>query len=280
MKIDAHQHFWHPSRGDYDWMPKDNPTLYRAYGPSDLAPALKAHGIDGTVLVQAAATVHETEYMLGLADASPTIKGVVGWIDFEDHQHLTHLKRLAQHPKFLGVRPMIQDIPDVDWMLRRDVQWAFEAIVDLDLSFDALGFPLHLPNFLTLVTRYPKMRVVYDHCMKPQIRDHRAGKDAFTTWADGMSRLAQETSGFCKLSGLITEANAGWTIDDIRPFADHVIRAFGAERVMWGSDWPVCRLQAEYSDWHDLAQQLTAGLAATQRADIFGQSAARFYRLD
>lgn len=280
MKIDAHQHFWQPSRGDYDWMPEDNPTLNRAYGPDDLAPALKAHGIDGTVLVQAAPTVHETEYMLGLADAAPFIKGVVGWIDFEDRTHLTQLQRFAQHPKFLGVRPMIQDIPDVNWMLRADVQWAYKAIVDLDLSFDALGFPQHLPNFLTLATRHPGMRVVYDHCMKPQIRDQRAGHDAFSAWADGVSRLAQETSGCCKLSGFITEADAGWTIADIQPFADHVIGAFGASRVMWGSDWPVCRLQADYADWHDVAQQLTAGLTASQRADVFGATAARFYRLD
>lgn len=280
MKIDAHQHFWHPARGDYDWMPQDNLTLNRAYRPGDLAPALSTLGIDGTVLVQAAATVNETEYMLGLADATPTIKGVVGWIDFEDPSQLTHLQRLARHPKFLGVRPMIQDIPDPDWMLRDNVQWAYQAIIDLDLTFDALGFPRHLPNFLTLITRYPDMRVVYDHCMKPQIRDQRAGQDAFSGWAKGITRLAQDTSGFCKLSGLITEADDGWTIADLQPFADHIIAAFGADRVMWGSDWPVCRLQAEYADWYDVAQQLTARLASSDRAAIFGGTAARFYRLD
>ncbi|MEE4189020.1 MAG: amidohydrolase family protein [Roseobacter sp.] len=279
MKIDAHQHFWNPSRGDYGWMPEDNRTLNRVYGPDDLSPALKAYGIDGTVLVQAAETVHETEYMLGLADATPSVKGVVGWINFEDPTQLAALKRLAQHPKFLGVRPMIQDIPDINWMLRDDVQWAYKAIIDLDLSFDALGFPQHLPNFLTLITRYPEMRVVYDHCMKPQIRDQQVGQDAFSFWADCISRLAQETAGYCKLSGLVTEASAGWTTADIQPFADHVIEAFGAQRVMWGSDWPVCRLQAEYGDWHDIAQTLTAALTAAERSDIFGATAARFYRL-
>lgn len=279
MKIDAHQHFWQPKRGDYDWMPQDNPVLNRSYHPSDLAPALDSYGIDGTVLVQAAATVHETEYMLGLADATPSIKGVVGWVDFEDQTHLAHLKRLAMHPKFLGVRPMIQDIPDVDWMLRDDVQWAYRAIIDLDLTFDALGFPRHLPNFLTLIIRYPEMRVVYDHCMKPQIRDQRAGKDAFSEWADGMSRLAEQTTGCCKFSGLVTEADDGWAIDDLRPFADHVLNAFGADRVMWGSDWPVCRLQAEYANWHDSAQMLTHHMPEGARADIFGGTAARFYRL-
>lgn len=280
MKIDAHQHFWQPARGDYGWMPKDNETLNRAYAPSDLQEHLAGLGIDGTVLAQAAATVQETEYMLGLADATPFIKGVVGWIDFEDPSHIAHLERLAKHPKFLGVRPMIQDIPDVDWMLRDDVQWAYRAIVDLDLTFDALGFPQHLPNFLTLIARYPDMRVVYDHCMKPQIRDQRAGKDAFSEWADGMSRLARETSGCCKLSGLVTEADDGWSADDLRPFAEHVLEAFGADRVMWGSDWPVCRLQSEYASWHDVAQSFACHLSKGDRAEIFGGTATRFYRLD
>jgi L-fuconolactonase len=279
MKIDSHQHFWQPARGDYDWMPKDNPVLSRAYGPSDLAPSLGRHGINGTIVVQAAATVYETEYMLGLADATPSIKGVVGWIDFEDPTHLAQLTRLAQHPKFLGVRPMIQDIPDVDWMLREDVQWAYRAIIDLDLTFDALGFPQHLINFAKLMSRYPEMRVVYDHCMKPRIRDQRTGKDPLSEWSDGMSRLAEETTGCCKFSGLVTEADEGWTIEDLRPFAEHVLSAFGASRVMWGSDWPVCRLRAEYGDWHDAAQMLTDDLSEDERADIFGGTAARFYRL-
>jgi L-fuconolactonase len=279
MKIDSHQHLWQPLRGDYHWMPEDNGILNRAYSPSDLSPLLDEKSIDGTVLVQAAATINETEYMLGLADATPFVKGVVGWIDFEDPNDLAHLQRLAAHPKFLGVRPMIQDIPDVDWMLRDDIQWAFSAIIDLDLTFDALGFVKHLPNFLALIQRYPDMRVVYDHCMKPQIRDQQGGHDALSEWADGMSLLASQTNGYCKLSGLITEADAGWTIDDLRPFADHVLQVFGADRVMWGSDWPVCRLQADYPDWHDLAQQLTNHLSEKEREAVFGGTATRFYRL-
>lgn len=279
MKIDAHQHFWQPARGDYDWMPQDNATLNRPYAPQDLTPTLDRYGIDGTVLVQAAASVHETEYMLGLADAFPRIKAVVGWINFEDPGDLRHLKRLAKHPKFVGVRPMIQDIPDVDWMLRDDVQWAYRAIVDLDLTFDALGFPRHIANFLTLAQRYPDMRIVYDHCMKPQIRDQRAGRDALTDWADGMTRLAQETAGVCKFSALVTEADGGWTSEDLKPFAHHVLQAFGPERVMWGSDWPVCRLEAEYDDWHQVAQGLTEHLSEADRAQIFGGTAQRFYRL-
>lgn len=279
MRIDAHQHFWQPLRGDYHWMPLDNKILNRAYAPCDLAPSLAAHTVDGTVLVQAAATVHETEYMLGLADATPFIKGVVGWVDFENPRDLARLERFAAHPKFLGVRPMIQDIPDPDWMLRKDVQWAFQAVTDLDLTFDALGFPQHLPNFSTLMVRHPDMRVVVDHCMKPQIAEARMGKDAFTDWAAGMTRLAKDTTACVKLSGLVTEAGEGWGIDDLRPFSDHVLQVFGPQRVMWGSDWPVCRLQAEYADWLTTAQALTLQLTDAEREDVFGRTAARFYQL-
>jgi L-fuconolactonase len=278
MKIDAHQHFWNPARGDYDWMPMDNEILARPYTSADLAPHLADYGIDATILVQAAATVHETEYMLGIADATPFVAGVVGWVDFENPGDLAVLKRLSKHPKFKGVRPMIQDIPDVNWMLRDDVQWAFRAICDLDLSFDALGFPPHLENFLTILKRYPDMRAVIDHCMKPQIRDHSDGN--FRFWADGMTRLAQETKAFCKFSALVTEANPDWTSEDLKPYADHVISVFGSDRVMWGSDWPVCRLVASYDAWRTAAEALTMGLTTSEKADIYGGTAARFYRIN
>jgi len=275
-KIDSHQHFWNPARGDYDWMPMDNAILARPYGPADLEPHLIANGIDQTVLVQAAATLEETEYMLGIADASPRVAGVVGWIDFEDPSHAHHLRRLAKHPKFLGVRPMIQDIPDVDWMLRKDIQWAYEVIVECDLTFDALGFPRHLENFLTLLLRYPDMRVVIDHCMKPQIRTH--SKDSFSYWASGMSQLAENTAAYCKFSGLVTETD-GWSLEAMRPYADHLLNVFGPERMMWGSDWPVCQLEASYDEWVGAAGALTAHLPADAQESIFGGTAKRFYRL-
>lgn len=276
VRIDAHQHFWNPARGDYDWMPPDDPVLARRYGPDDLAPELAAHGIGHMVLVQAAATVQETEYMLGLADATPHVAAVVGWIDFEKPSDLHHLRRLAKHPRFVGVRPMIQDIPDDDWMLRDDVQWAFRAVCDLGLTFDALGFPRHLANFHTILTRYPEMRVVVDHCMKPQIRDH--SDRTFRHWADGISRLA-DAGAHCKFSALVTEANPDWTVADLAPYTDHVFRAFGAERVMWGSDWPVVRLRCEYADWRAAAEALTAGLSEGDRAHIYGGTASAFYGL-
>jgi L-fuconolactonase len=275
--IDAHQHFWNPARGDYGWMPKDNAVLSRVYGPADLAPELARHGIGKTVLVQAAPSVAETEYMLGIADATPFVAGVVGWVDFERPAGRAELKRLAGHPAFKGVRPMIQDIPDDAWMLRDDVQWAYRAVIDEGLTFDALGFPRHLGHFLTLLKRYPEMRVVIDHCMKPQIRAHSAA--AFRHWAEGMARLAGETAAFVKFSALVTEANPGWTVADLKPYVDHVVAVFGAERVMWGSDWPVCLLAASYDAWRAAAQKLVAQRSEAERAAIFGGTAALFYGL-
>lgn len=275
MIIDSHQHFWNPARGDYDWMPKGDPVLDRTYAPQDLIGQLVQAQVDGTVLVQAAATVEETEYMLGLADATEGVKGVVGWVDFEKPSDLRQLERLRHHPKFKGVRPMIQDIPDVDWMLRADVQWGYAALVDLDLTFDALGFPRHIANFLTLLKRYPKMRVVLDHGLKPEIRT----PGLFQAWAEGMSRLAGETGACVKLSGLVTEDTSDWTVERLHPYVDHLVKVFGASRIMWGSDWPVARQRAEYGTWFDAARHLVGGLSLADQRRIFGGTAVEFYDL-
>jgi L-fuconolactonase len=209
--------------------------------------------------------------MLGLAEATDWIAKVVGWVDFEKPDDRAELERLARHPKFAGVRPMIQDIPDLDWMHRADVQWGYDAVRDLDLTFDALGFPPHLENFLRLFERYPDMRVVVDHCLKPQIRD-----GAFDGWAAGIERIARETPVCCKLSGLATEAAPGWRTADLRSYAEHVLSVFGADRVMWGSDWPVVTLNGEFDGWRAAAW---ACVPETARAAVFGDTAARFYRI-
>jgi L-fuconolactonase len=272
MIIDAHQHFWNPARGDYGWM--DGPGLEairKPIQPVDMAAHLKKHGFDKTVLVQAAPTINETEYMLGLADATPHVAKIVGWVDFESQSDLKHLQRLAKHPKFSGVRPMIQDLPDPEWMHRKDVQWAFDAIVDLDLTFDALGFPIHLEPFLRLFNRYPKMRIVVDHCMKPRIRD-----GGFLQWAPGIAKIAKETSVFCKLSGLATEANSGWETEALLPYARHIIEVFGADRTMFGSDWPVLNLNGSYDAWFETAKEI---VQPSDFKAIFGESAALFYRI-
>lgn len=276
-RIDAHHHFWHPARGDYGWMPPDDPVLTRPYHPADLAPGLEQTGVTATVLVQAAPSLAETDYLLGIADCTPHVARVVGWIDFEDPGQVDTLRRLARHPKFAGVRPMIQDLPDDTWMLRADVQWAYEALIARDLTFDGLGFPRHIPHFATLLTRHPQLRAVLDHCLKPQLRRH--GPDSFATWAEGMTRLARDTSAFIKLSGLVTEHDEMPSDTLLRPYTDHVLAAFGADRVMWGSDWPVSRLRCDYADWHALAGRLTDHLSEPDRARVFGGTAAEFYRI-
>ncbi|BBU56411.1 hydrolase [Mameliella alba] len=275
--IDSHHHFWHPARGDYGWMPADDPVLSVPYHPADLAPGLQATGVTRTVLVQAAPTMAETEYLLGIADCTPHVAKVVGWIDFEDPDQRNTLQRLARHPKFAGVRPMIQDLPDDLWMLKPEVQWTYEALIEMDLTFDALGFPRHQAPFLELLNRYPDMRVVLDHCLKPQLRSH--SDDSFHAWAEGMTRLAQETGAFCKLSGLVTEADELPSDDLLAPYVDHILSVFGPQRVMWGSDWPVARLRCDYADWHAQALRLTTGLSQADRAQVFSGTAKRFYRL-
>ena len=277
IRVDAHQHYWNPSRGDYHWMPVNHPVLSRVYGPANLASHLAAAGVDKTVIVQAAQSIEETEYLLGIADATPSVLAIVGWVDFENRDHLRHLQRYAGHSKFAGVRPMIQDIADDNWMLREDVQWAFAALADLDLTFDALGFPRHLENFLTIFKRYPGLRAVVDHCMKPKIGDHGTRDAGFEFWAAGMTRIAQDTGALCKLSGLVTEAEGGWTLAKLRPYAVHVLEAFGPSRVMWGSDWPVCLMQAPYARWHEAAHLLYGGLSRMDRDKIFGRTAMAFY---
>ena len=273
MLVDAHQHFWSPSRGDYHWMHGNQAVaaITRDILPRHLEPTLKKHAITRTVLVQAAESVEETEYMLGLADATEWIGKVVGWINFEDKSHLKHLQRFAKHPKFAGVRPMIQDIPDPDWMLAEQVQWAYEAIIAHDLTFDALGFPVHLPRFHEIFTRYPKMRAVIDHGMKPVIRNGE-----FDQWAKAIASIAETTSVYCKLSGLANEAGTDWTPQSLAPYVAHLLKIFGPNRLMWGSDWPVLELAGSYDNWLATARSLIPHADAPA---IFGGTAARFYRL-
>ncbi len=186
---------------------------------------------------------------------------------------LRNLERFARHPKFAGVRPMIQDIADPDWMHRPDVQWGYQAVIDLDLTFDALGFPAHINNFLRLFETYPDMRTVVDHCMKPVIRENR-----FDDWAAGMERIARETPVLCKLSGLASEADPTWTTETLRPYAEHVLSIFGPDRVMWGSDWPVLDMSGTYDSWRRAAEELVGEGPAFDK--VFGDTAAKFYRIE
>ena len=272
-RIDSHQHYWDPQRGDYFWMEPES-RLFRVYGPEDLQPRLDQNGIDGTVLVQAAPTREETQYMLSLADRTPSVLGVVGWIDFEDRLHSPALERFALHPKFKGVRPMIQDIADPKWVCHANLNWAFDTVADLDLCFDALVYPEHIPFILKRLGRQPELKVVIDHGAKPVIRDR-----LFDDWAEDMTRIARDTTALVKLSGLVTEAAADWSPETLRPYTDHLLATFGPSRMMWGSDWPVCLLASSYDVWLRTAEGLTADCTPAEKAAIFGGNAVAFYGL-
>jgi L-fucono-1,5-lactonase len=249
MKIDTHQHFWKLDRGDYGWLTPDLVPLYRDFLPEDLEPMLKACGIDGTIAVQAADSEAETDYLLSLTDRYKWIIGVVGWVDLEAQYAVASIERLAQHPRFVGLRPMIQNIEDDAWMLRGALRPAIAAMVDHNLTFDALVMPRHLDHLKTFLTRYPDLKVVIDHCAKPEIRN-----DAFEPWASHITELAGFPNVFCKLSGLVTEAREDWTPEDLKPYIEHVRKAFGPDRTMFGSDWPVVNLASSYEQWHEVFQ--------------------------
>jgi L-fuconolactonase len=273
MRIDAHQHFWRLARGDYGWLTPRLAPIYRDFGIEDLKPHLAAARISGTVLVQAAPSETETEFLLGLAgESGGLVKAVVGWIDFEARDAPRRLKRLARDPLLRGARPMMQDIPDTDWMLHPALDPAFRAVVDLGLCFDALVQPRHLTNLRRLLDRYPALKLVVDHGAKPRIAaDERA------PWAADMRALARETDAWCKLSGLATEANATWEMADLQPYADHLLDCFGGERLIWGSDWPVVELAGGYERWWTATEALLRPLDEASRERVLGENAARFY---
>jgi L-fuconolactonase len=273
MRIDAHQHFWSTARGDYGWLGPHLPTLWRDFAPDDLAPLLASHMIDATVLVQAAPSVADTDFMLEIASQVPWVGAVVGWIDFAEPGHRRHLERWTRHKKFRGVRPMLQDIADPAWILDARHAWVFDALAELDLHFEVLGTPRHLETVATLLRRTPKLPVVLDHALKPAIRD-----GAFEPWAAHMAGLAHETSALCKLSGLVTEANPGWVLADLKPYVDHVVASFGPDRIMWGSDWPVVNLNGSYDSWQAVTMALI-GAHPGARA-MLGGTAQKFYRIE
>jgi L-fuconolactonase len=274
MKIDAHQHFWALERGDYGWMTPELKPIYRDFLPDDLQPSLRRAGIEGTVLVQAAPTVAETEYLLSLAAENSFIKGVVGWVDFDAPDAAQEIAKLAGNPALVGLRPMIQDIDDPNWMLGANLAPAFQTIQHYDLAFDALVLPRHLGQLFELLKRYPNMRSVIDHGAKPEIRD-----SAFSDWAAGIAALANGTNAYCKLSGLVTEAAQDWTTENLRPYVDHLLDTFGPQRLIWGSDWPVCTLASSYDRWVDTTETLLATQTDADRVAILGGNAANFYNL-
>jgi L-fuconolactonase len=273
--IDSHQHFWTTARDDYGWLRQDDTVLYRDFGPDDLAPLIERAGVTSTVLVQAAPTVEETRYLLEIAERTDWVAAVVGWVALDGPDAEQTLDDLAAHPALRGVRPMIQDIPNDDWMLDEALTPGLRALAARDLCFDALVQPRHLGRLLRLLDRHPDLRVVVDHGAKPEIH---AG--AFDAWANDMASIARETSACCKLSGLVTEAGPSWCSENLRPYVAHLTGCFGPERLMWGSDWPVVELAGGFHRWWATTDELLEGLRDDERAAILGGTARRFYRLE
>ncbi|WP_246742690.1 amidohydrolase family protein [Microvirga splendida] len=275
MQIDSHQHFWRISRGDYSWLSPDLKLLYRDFGPEDLQPLLASHGIDRTILVQAAQTVAETEFMLQLAMSAPFVAGVVGWAEFTDPGAVEIIERMADAPLIVGLRPMVQDIADDDWLVRPDLTPAFRTLIEQRLVFDALILPRHLSRLLVVADRHPDLSIVVDHGAKPFIRE--GGLDP---WRADMVAVAARPNIVCKLSGLVTEAKADWTVIDLRPYVDHLLKVFGPQRLLWGSDWPVVNLAGGYDPWREVTLELLSPLSETDQAAVLGGNAARIYLSD
>jgi L-fuconolactonase len=274
MRIDAHHHFWRLDRGDYGWLtPEAFPAIYRDFLPPDLEPHLQACGIDKTVLVQGAQTVAETEFLLDIAKATPFVGGVVGWVDFAAKDAPDHIAWLAQDRNLKSLRPMLQDLPEDDWILRPDLGPALKALQANGLRFDVLIFPRHLPHAAKFFARYPDLPMVIDHGAKPYI-----AKREIEPWKREMTAIARDFPNVCcKLSGLTTEAAPGWTVESLRPYVAALIEIWGPERLMWGSDWPVLNVADNYRDWFAIAQRLTADLSDAGRDAIFGGTAQAFY---
>lgn len=273
-RIDAHQHFWTLARGDYGWLNPELGPLYADFGPDDLRPLVRAAGVERTVLVQAAPTAAETQFLLELAAREPFVAGVVGWVDFEAGDAPAQIEALAGRDGAVGVRPMIQDIKDPGWMLSPAVARAFRAVAETGLAFDALIQPRHLGHLLTLLERHPRLRTIIDHGAKPDI----AGGE-FSEWAAAIGAVARETDALCKMSGLLTECGADASLDALRPYLDHLFLVFGPDRIVWGSDWPVVLLRAEYDEWHSISRTYLGAISAEDRQAVLGGNAARFYRL-
>jgi L-fuconolactonase len=282
-RIDAHHHCWRMARGDYGWLDAPSPALAplrRDFEPTDYEPLRERYGVGQTVVIQAAPTTGETEHLLALAAGTPWIAGVVGWADLADTASIETLERWATNPVFKGVRPMLQDLPDPGWITTAPQPRVIDALERLGLRLDALVRPQHLPALMQFVQRHPQLPVVVDHGAKPPI----GTGELPSSWRTHIAELARQPQVCCKFSGLLTEmpgsgASLRQQIDAVRPVWNHLLDCFGASRLMWGSDWPVLNLAADYSRWTAVCEALFASLPAADQARVWWRNAADFYGL-
>ena len=275
MRIDSHQHFWHYDPAHHVWMTEAMAPLRRDYLPDDLVPLLRASRFEGTIAVQARHLLEETEWLLALAERDSSIRGVVGWVDLCSPGLPAQLERLSSHPKLVGVRHVVHDEPDDRFMLRPDFRRGIGRLAEFELTYDLLLFPRHLPVAVALADEFEDQLFVLDHIAKPAIREQ-----LLTPWKEDLQRLAERPNVFCKLSGMVTEARWNdWRSEDFRPYLDVALEAFGPERLMIGSDWPVCTLAADYLSTMKLVVDYVDTLSPDARAGILGGNCVRFYGL-
>lgn len=274
MRIDSHQHFWRFNQAEYGWMQPDWP-IRRDFLPKDLEPELRAQKLDGCVAVQARQCVAESRWLLELAEESPIIRGVVGWVDLRSPNVAEELEDFAKHPKFVGLRHVVQDEPDDEFILGKDFQRGIAMLRNFGLTYDLLVFPRQMPAAIALAKKFPEQPFVLDHLAKPPIKE-----GAQSPWREQVRELAKQPNVACKVSGMVTEADwQNWRENDFKPYLDVVFEAFGAERLMFGSDWPVCLLAGSYDQVFKLAQDYVRQRGAHSEAKFFGENAAKFYGL-
>jgi len=272
--VDAHFHCWQLARGDYAWLTPVLAPIHRDVRIADWMAEAAPLGVQGGVLVQAAPTEAETEFLLMQADTEAAVLGVVGWVDPLAADAPQRITRLAARSKLKALRLMLHDLPDPQWILQPALEPALRAMADHDLAFDALVRPVHLGPLLHFCLRHPTLRVVIDHAAKPDIAAAR-----WQPWADDLARIADQTQAVCKLSGLLTEAGASPMPQITRRWAQHVLARFGAQRVLWGSDWPVLEMASTYRAWWTETLASLASLSAAERGAVLGGTARRAYRL-
>ena len=275
MRIDAHQHFWNYDPQEYQWIDGTMAPLRRDFLPADLQYELEREGFQGSVAVQARQSLQETRWLLELAAQSPLILGVVGWVDLRSPQVREDLHALARNPKLVGIRHIAQSEPDDRFLLQPDFLRGISLLAEFDLAYDILIYPRHLNVAGEFVRRFPEQRFVLDHLAKPEIKS-----GTINAWKKGIAELAAYPNVYCKLSGLVTEADwAHWKSEDMRPYLDIAFERFGANRLMIGSDWPVCRLAGSYSQVMGLVKDYLIGHSEQERAAVLGGNAKRFWRL-
>ena len=275
MIVDSHQHFWQVGRFDYPWMSPEVDVLCHDYLPEALDPVLKRNGVEKTILVQASNSLEETRWLLNLAERNSFIAGVVGWVDLTADGFADQLDEFTAHSKFKGVRHLVESEPQDDWLIQPTVRANLRILARRGIAYDLLVHTRHIKYATIMADSSPELRVVVDHMAKPPI-----GRGEIDDWSRALGEIASRPNVWCKLSGLVTEANrTSWRVEDLKPYVDRALEVFGRQRMMFGSDWPVCLLAASYDRVLESCEKLLAGLDERGRDRIFSRNALEFYRV-